>query len=160
VVDETVQRRLAAIMVADVVGYSRLMEQDEAATLSALRDRRKLVLEPVISAHGGRIVKMMGDGALIEFASAVNAVASALDLQRKMVDANRELPESRRILLRIGINLGDVVGEGTDIYGEGINVAARLESWPNPAASASPPRCMTNCTARSTPPARIWERFG
>jgi TolB-like protein/class 3 adenylate cyclase/Tfp pilus assembly protein PilF len=132
VVDETVQRRLAAIMVADVVGYSRLMEQDEAATLSALRDRRKLVLEPVISAHGGRIVKMMGDGALIEFASAVNAVASALDLQRKMVDANRELPESRRILLRIGINLGDVVGEGTDIYGEGINVAARLESLAEP----------------------------
>jgi adenylate cyclase len=132
VVDETVQRRLAAIMVADVVGYSRLMEQDEAATLSALRDRWKLVLEPVISAHGGRIVKMMGDGALIEFASAVNAVASALDLQRKMVDANRELPESRRILLRIGINLGDVVGEGTDIYGEGINVAARLESLAEP----------------------------
>jgi TolB-like protein len=132
VVEETLQRRLAAIMVADVVGYSRLMEQDEAATLSALRDRWKSVLAPVIAAHGGRIVKTMGDGALIEFASAVNAVASALDLQRRMTEANRTLPESRRILLRIGINLGDVVGEGADIYGEGINVASRLESLAEP----------------------------
>jgi TolB-like protein/Tfp pilus assembly protein PilF len=132
VVDETVQRRLAAIMVADVVGYSRLMEQDEAATLSALRERRKLVLEPVISAHGGRIVKMMGDGALVEFASAVNAVAAALDLQRKMAEANRELPEARHVVLRIGINLGDVVGEGADIYGEGVNIAARLEALAEP----------------------------
>lgn len=131
-VEETLQRRLAAIMVADVVGYSRLMEQDEAATIAAVRDRRKSILEPLISAHGGRIVKTMGDGVLIEFASAVNAVASALDLQRKMTDANRELPESRHILLRIGINLGDVVGEGPDIYGEGVNVASRLESLAEP----------------------------
>ncbi len=131
-VEGPVERRLAAIMVADVVGYARLLEQDEAATLSALRDRRKSVLEPVISAHGGRIVKMMGDGTLVEFASAVNAVASALDLQRKMADANREVPEPQHIVLRIGINLGDVVGEGADIYGEGVNVAARLEALAEP----------------------------
>src|SRR5262245_62232855 len=119
-------------MVADVVGYSRLIERDEAGTLSALRDRRRSILEPAVSGHGGRIVKMMGDGTLVEFASAVNAVASALDLQRKMAEANRELPESRHILLRIGINLGDVVGEGPDIFGDGVNVAARLEPLAEP----------------------------
>jgi class 3 adenylate cyclase len=132
VVEGTIERRLAAIMVADVVGYSRLMDQDEAATLSALKERWKSVLGPVISAHAGRTVKMMGDGALVEFASAVNAVAAALDLQSKMAEANRELPEARHVVLRIGINLGDVVGEGADIYGEGVNIAARLEALAEP----------------------------
>lgn len=131
-VEGTIERRLAAIMVVDVVGYSRLMEQDEAATLLALKERWKSILGPVTSAHGGRTVKMMGDGALVEFTSAVKAVAAALDLQRKMVEANRELSEARHIVLRIGINLGDVVGEGADIYGEGVNIAARLESLAEP----------------------------
>jgi adenylate cyclase len=125
-------RRLAAIMVADVVGFSRLMEADEAGTLQVLKERRKAVLEPVVKAHGGRIVKVMGDGVLVEFASAVAAVEAALVLQERMAAANAGLPEARRIVLRIGINLGDVIGEGTDIYGDGVNIAARLEALAEP----------------------------
>ena len=131
-VEEHIQRRLAAIVVADVVGYSRLMETDEAGTLSALRQRRKTILEPVVRDHGGRVVKVMGDGVLVEFASAVNAVAGALDLQRKMAEANAALPDGNRIVLRIGINLGDVIGDGADIYGDGVNIAARLEALAAP----------------------------
>ena len=119
-------------MVADVVGYSRLMETDEAGTLAALRERRRQIFEPVVRAHGGRIVKFMGDGALIEFNSAVSAVTGALEVQEKFARANEGLPENQRILLRIGINAGDVIGEGADIYGEGVNVAARLETLAEP----------------------------
>jgi TolB-like protein/Tfp pilus assembly protein PilF len=125
-------RRLAAILVADVVGYSRLIEADEAGTLAALKARRKAILEPVVKAHGGRIVKVMGDGVLIEFASAVNAVKAALQLQAKFAAANEDLPDDHRVLLRIGINLGDIIGEGSDIYGEGVNIAARLEALADP----------------------------
>jgi adenylate cyclase len=130
--EKPVQRRLAAIAVADVVGYSRLMEADEAGTLAALKNRRKAILEPVVREHGGRIVKVMGDGVLIEFASAVNAVKAALELQDKFAGANGALPEQRRIVLRIGINLGDVIGEGSDIYGDGVNIASRLETIAEP----------------------------
>ena len=130
--EERAQRRLAAIMVADVVGYSRLMGADEAGTLAALNNRRKNVLEPVVRAYGGRIVKIMGDGALVEFGSAVNAVQSAVELQNKMADANEGVVDERRIMLRIGINLGDVIGVGSDIYGEGVNIAARLEALTEP----------------------------
>ncbi|CAN5221025.1 adenylate/guanylate cyclase domain-containing protein [soil metagenome] len=130
--DKPVQRRLAAIAVADVVGYSRLMEADEAGTLAALRQRRSAILDPVVRAHSGRIVKVMGDGVLLEFASAVSAVEAARDLQRKFGDANDDLPEDRRIVLRIGINLGEVIGEGSDIFGDGVNIAARLESLAEP----------------------------
>ncbi|RWK59601.1 MAG: adenylate/guanylate cyclase domain-containing protein, partial [Mesorhizobium sp.] len=98
--DERAKRRLAAIAVADVVGYSRLMEADETGTLAALRERRKTVLEPIVRDHEGRIVKVMGDGALVEFASAVNAVKAALELQEKMAEANTLLSEDRRIVLR------------------------------------------------------------
>jgi TolB-like protein/Flp pilus assembly protein TadD len=128
----TPNRRLAAIMMADVVGYSRMMEQDEAGTIAAWRARRAEVLEPVIQAHGGRIVKLMGDGVLVEFGSAVNAVQGAIVLQKRMVEANESVDEAKRIVLRIGINLGDVIGEGADIYGEGVNIAARLESLAQP----------------------------
>ena len=107
------QRRLAAVLFADVVGYSRLMEADEAGTLAALKERRKDILEPVVKTHGGRIVKLMGDGVLVEFGSAVNAVTGAIDLQSKMAEANADVPEARRIVLRIGINLGDVIREGS-----------------------------------------------
>ncbi|ESY17891.1 MULTISPECIES: adenylate/guanylate cyclase domain-containing protein [unclassified Mesorhizobium] len=131
-VKESFTRRLAAIVVADVVGYSRLMESDEAGTLATLKDRRTLILQPMVRARGGRIVKLMGDGVLIEFASAVNAVSAAIELQRKMSEANTDLPDRRRIVLRIGINLGDVIGEGADIYGEGVNIAARLETLAEP----------------------------
>src|SRR5262245_48214459 len=109
-----------------------MMEADEAGTLVALKERRKGVLEPIVKAHGGRIVKLMGDGVLVEFASAVNAVAGAVELQKKMSEANARLPEARRILLRVGINLGDVIGEGSDIYGDGVNIAARLEPLAEP----------------------------
>lgn len=125
-------RRLAAIMVADVVGYSRLMEMDEAGTLAALRERRKTILEPVVREHSGRVVKLMGDGVLIEFASAVKAVEAAVELQRRFAEANQPVPQERGILLRIGINLGDVIGEGSDIYGDGVNIAARLEALSEP----------------------------
>jgi TolB-like protein len=128
----TTTRRLAAIVVADVVGYSRLLAADEAGTLAALRERRKAVVEPLVKRHAGRVVKFLGDGVLIEFPSAVNAVAFALDLQRRMDEMNEPVAESRRILLRVGINLGEVVGEGSDIYGDGVNIAARLEALAEP----------------------------
>ena len=126
------KRRLAAILVADVAGYSRLMEADEGGTLAALKQRRKTILEPVTRDHGGRVVKLMGDGALIEFASIVNAVQAALELQRKMGEANEPLPKRSHVVLRIGVNLGDVISEGSDIYGDGVNVAARLEALAPP----------------------------
>src|SRR5215469_9254664 len=130
--EERVQRRLAAILAADVVGYSRLMEQDEAGTMAILRGRRKEVLKPLVARHHGRIFKATGDGVLIEFGSAVDAVECAVDLQRDMAAANSESPDARRIMLRIGVNLGDVMIEGSDLYGEGVNIAARLEALAEP----------------------------
>jgi adenylate cyclase len=135
--EKQVQRRLAAILAADVVGYSRLMEQDETGTLTALKARRKEVLKPLVARHHGRIFKTTGDGVLVEFASAVNAVECAVALQRRMADANGALPAEKRIELRIGINLGDVVVEGGDLFGDGVNVAARLQplaGWSTPLA--------------------------
>ena len=126
------ERRLAAILAADVVGYSRLMERDEAGTLAVLKSRRKEVLEPLVARHRGRIFKIAGDGALVEFASTVHAVQCAIDLQQGMAGANAELPAERRIVLRIGINLGDVMVEGSDLYGDGVNIAARLEGIAEP----------------------------
>jgi adenylate cyclase len=126
------QRRLAAILAADVVGYSRLMQRDEAGTLATLKTRRSEVLQPLVSKHRGRIVKLMGDGVLIEFASAVDAVECAVQLQETMEAANTGLAQDRRIVLRIGINLGDVIVEGSDLYGDGINIAARLEAVADP----------------------------
>jgi class 3 adenylate cyclase len=121
------ERRLAAILAADVVGYSRLMEADEAGTLNALKARRKSILEPLLSAYRGRIVKVMGDGVLVEFASVVNSVTCAVELQKRMAFANNGISEDRRIVLRAGINLGDVVVQDGDLYGDGVNIAARLE---------------------------------
>ena len=130
--DEHPRRRLAAIVMADVVGYSRLIEADETSTLAALKERRKAILEPVVRGRGGRIVKVLGDGVLMEFASAVNAAEAALELQAKMAHANKSVSEGRHVILRVGINLGDVIGEGSDIYGDGVNVAARLEALAEP----------------------------
>jgi adenylate cyclase len=131
-VAERTQRRLAAILAADVVGYSRLMEQDEAGTVAVLRERRKGTLVPLVAEHQGRIVKLMGDGVLVEFTSAVNAVACAVELQKRMAAANDGVLEHQRIVLRIGINLGDVIVEGGDLYGEGVNIASRLEGIAEP----------------------------
>ena len=128
----TVERRLAAILVADIVGYSRLMGADEAGTLAALKGRWKSVLEPVVARHQGRIFKYAGDGVLAEFSSAVNAVRGAIDLQRGMAAANLADSGGSRIVLRIGINLGDVMVDGSDLYGDGVNIAARLEPLAEP----------------------------
>jgi adenylate cyclase len=125
-------RRLAAILATDVVGYSRLVEADEAGTLAAVRNRRKSILEPLLGQHHGRIVKLMGDGALVEFTSAVSAVECAVELQQRMADANAGLGNDRAIVLRVGINLGDVVVESGDLYGDGVNIAARLEALAEP----------------------------
>ncbi|RFB91836.1 adenylate/guanylate cyclase domain-containing protein [Rhizobium leguminosarum bv. trifolii] len=128
--DQSLQRRLAAIVVADVVGYSRLMEADEVATLDNLRKLRSGVIEPAVMRHNGRIFKVVGDGFLIEFASAVDAVEAALEMQRSTtaVDASGD----QRLLLRIGVNLGDVIDDGSDVLGDGVNVAARLETQAAP----------------------------
>ncbi|MGH6952856.1 MAG: adenylate/guanylate cyclase domain-containing protein, partial [Alphaproteobacteria bacterium] len=126
------KRRLSVILASDVVGYSRLMDVDEAGTLAALQECRREVIDPLVAGLDGRVVKLMGDGALVEFASVVNAVLCALDVQRAMAERNARLPEARRLELRIGINLGDVMVDGDDIYGEGVNVAARLQALAQP----------------------------
>ena len=126
------ERRLVAILAADVVGYSRLMGADEEGTLAALKARRRDILQPMVAKHHGRVVKVTGDGVLVEFASAVSAVQCALDLQQAMAAANRDLPDDRHIVLRVGVNLGDVMVEGSDLYGEGVNIAARLEAIAEP----------------------------
>ena len=126
------ERRLAAILVADVVGYSRLMGADEAGTLAALKSARAEVVDPAIDACRGRIVKLMGDGALVEFASVTGAVECAVAIQRGMVAHHADQPEERRIVFRIGVNLGDVIIEGDDIYGDGVNLAARLQALAEP----------------------------
>ena len=125
-------RRLAAILATDVVGYSRLMEKDEAGTLAALKARRKDLLEPLVARHKGRIFKVTGDGVLMEFSSAVNAVQCAVDFQAAMASANADMPDETRIVVRIGIHLGDVMVEGGDLYGDGVNIAARLETIAEP----------------------------
>src|SRR5262245_58495918 len=130
--EERTQRRLAAILAADVVGYSRLMERDETGTLAALKERRKSILKPLVAELHGRIVKVMGDGVLVEFGSAVNAVVCAVELQKRMASANERLPDEQRIILRIGINVGDLVVEGGDLYGDGVNIAARLQAMAEP----------------------------
>ena len=119
-------RKLAAIMAVDVVGYSRLMGEDEAGTARVVREHRDAA-RPFVSDRGGRIVKTMGDGLLVEFASVVDAVECAAAIQRLMVERNAETPESKRIVYRVGVHLGDVLIEGEDILGEGVNIAARLE---------------------------------
>src|SRR5437762_4783519 len=108
------------------------MERDEAGTLSLLKERWKNVLEPLLGQHEGRIFKTAGDGVLMEFGSAVNAVECAVNLQSAMTTANRDVAEDRQIILRVGINLGDVMVEGTDLFGEGVNVAARIEGLTDP----------------------------
>jgi adenylate cyclase len=126
------ERRLAAILAADVVGYSRLMGADEAGTLERLMALRKELVQPQISGRGGRIVKLMGDGLLAEFPSVVEAVQCAADIQEAMTGREAEAAEALRIALRIGVNLGDVIVEGSDLYGDGVNVAARLEALAEP----------------------------
>jgi len=129
-----VERRLAAILAADVFGYSRLMGIDEEGTLAALKAHRRELIDPKIAEHRGRIVKTTGDGALVEFASAVAAVRCALDIQRAMAERNADIPEDRRIEFRMGINVGDIIVDEGDVYGDGVNIAARIEPLAEPGA--------------------------
>ena len=126
------ERRLAAILAADVVGYSRLIEDDETETLAAIRSHRKALIDPKITKYHGRVVKLMGDGLLAEFLSTVEAVQCAVEIQRAMAECNANVPEERRIIYRIGINIGDIVVEDDDIFGDGVNIAARLEALAAP----------------------------
>ncbi len=130
------ERRLSAILAADVVGYSQLMGIDEAGTLDALKTHRHELIDGTIARHNGRIVKLVGDGILAEFGSVVDAVACATDIQRGMGERNEDVPEDRRMQFRIGINIGDVIVEDSDIFGDGVNVAARLEGVARPGGVA------------------------
>src|SRR5215472_3391973 len=125
-------RRLAAILAADVAGYSRLMGADEEGTHERLKAHRRELVEPKIAHHRGRVVKTTGDGLLVEFPSVVDAVRCAAEVQRAMIDRETGIPEERRIRFRVGINLGDVIAEDGDIFGDGVNVAARLEALAEP----------------------------
>jgi adenylate cyclase len=129
---ERVERRLAAILAADVAGYSRLMGEDEAGTLARLRTHRRELIDPKVTEHRGRVVKTTGDGILIEFPSVVEAVACGVAVQQGMEERNSRTPEHERIVFRIGINLGDVIVEDGDIHGDGVNIAARLEALAEP----------------------------
>ena len=148
-----VGRRLAAIVAADVAGYSRLMGLDEVGTARALREHRE-VADALVAKHGGRLVKTAGDGVLLEFASVVDAVEYAVAVQAVMAERNEAVPQDRRMLFRIGINLGDILVDGDDILGDGVNVAARLESISEPGGI-----CISGCAGASRPiaisPSRI-----
>ncbi|HSD33664.1 MAG TPA: adenylate/guanylate cyclase domain-containing protein, partial [Gemmatimonadales bacterium] len=130
--EPSIQRRLAAILAADIAGYSRLMGQDEAATVRDLKAHQAVIL-PLVGRHGGRIIDTAGDGILAEFPSVIGATECAVEIQTIMAARNEQVPEPRRMLFRIGINLGDVIHDDTRIYGDGINVAARLEGLAEPA---------------------------
>src|SRR5437870_8125182 len=125
-------RRLAAILTADVAGYSRLMGADEEGTHERLKAVRRQLIAPKIAEHQGRIVKTTGDGMLVEFASVIDALRCAAEVQRGMIDREPEATDERQIRFRIGVNLGDIIAEGGDIFGDGVNVAARLEALAEP----------------------------
>ena len=127
-----VERRLAAILAADVAGYSRLMGVDEEGTLRQLKAHRKELVDLKITEHRGRVVKTTGDGMLVEFVSVVDAVRCAVEIQRSMIERNIEVPAESRIQFRVGINVGDIISDDNDIYGDGVNVAARLEALAEP----------------------------
>ena len=129
---DLIERKLAAILAADVSGYSRMVEVDEAGTLARVKAHIGEVVRPTIAAHRGHIVKTTGDGLLAEFASVVGAVESAVEIQRSMAERNTSEPENSQILYRVGINLGDVIFEGGDVFGDGVNVASRLEGLAKP----------------------------
>jgi adenylate cyclase len=131
-INDVLSRRLAVIVAADVVGFSRLMEADEAGTLAQLKSIRKELIDPKIAEHRGRLVKTTGDGLLMEFSSVTDGVQATIEIQEALAERNQTVPTDRRLLFRMGINLGEIITEGEDIYGTGVNVAARLESLAEP----------------------------
>ena len=143
--EPTVTRRLAAILIADVVGYTRLMERDDTGTFSRLRNIRDELVDPAIVSHGGRVVKTAGDGLLAEFPSALAALRASVQIQSEMAKRNEGVAADERIDYRIGINLGDVMVEGSDIAGDGVKVASRLEALAEPGASACRGRFVSRC---------------
>jgi class 3 adenylate cyclase len=153
-------RRLAAILAADVAGYSRLMGADEEGTLERLKALRCDLVDPKIAEHHGRIVKTTGDGLLVEFASIVDAVRCAVAVQQAMPERNTGIGADDRIELRIGINLGDVIVEGEDLYGDGVNIAARIEALaPILWVSARRNSFSADSTRRSSAFSTLWKRF-
>jgi len=132
VASEQINRRLSAILAADVVEYSRLMAADERGTLAMLKLHREELFGPKITQYHGRVVKLMGDGILAEFPSVVDAVQCAMDIQQGMAERNADVEAGSRLVFRIGVNLGDIIIEGEDIYGDGVNIAARLEGLAAP----------------------------
>ena len=149
-VRQRIERRLAAILAADIAGYSRLMGADEEGTLAQLNAHRRELIDPKVSEHRGRIVKTTGDGILIEFPSVVEAVSCALAVQQGMAARNAGTPEEKRIAFRIGVNLGDIIVESGDIHGDGVNIAARLEAIAEPGAICISEDAFRQCAARST----------
>jgi class 3 adenylate cyclase len=147
-------RRLAAILAADVAGYSRLMGVDEEGTHVRLKALRHELVDPKIAEHHGRIVKTTGDGVLVEFASVVDAVRCAVEVQQAMPERNTSVAADNRIELRIGINLGDVIVEPDDLYGDGVNIAARIEALAHPGGVSSPIRFTTRCATGCLLPSR------
>ena len=156
---ERVERRLAAILAADVAGYSRLMGHDEAGTLARLRAHRRELIDPKVSEHKGRVVKTTGDGILIEFPSVAEAVACAVAVQQGMAERNAETPENQRIVFRVGINLGDVIVEDDDIHGDGVNVVLGWKGSPNPAGFVyRAPSATTSVTGSTLPSTTLESR--
>src|SRR5215813_15211394 len=146
----TTTRRLAAILAADVAGYSRLIGSDEAGILARLRTIRAEVIDPTITAHHGRLVKTTGDGLLVEFSSVVGALHAATEIQAGMAERNAPVPQDNRIEFRMGLNVGDIVVEDGDIFGDGVNVAARLEGLAEPGGIWASAR-VRGCRTRSLP---------
>ena len=151
-----VERRLAAILAADLAGYSRLIEADEEGTLGRLKALRAEIIDPKIAHHKGRIVKTTGDGMLGEFASVVDALRCAAEVQAAMAENNAPLPPERRVEFRIGIHQGDIVVENDDIFGDGVNVAARLEGLADPGGFAFRHASKRMLQAGSTWPSKTW----
>jgi adenylate cyclase len=140
--EQRVERRLAAVLAADVAGYSRLMGADEEGTLARLNAHRREFLEPTVAEHHGRVVKRAGDGILIEFGSVVDAARCAMNVQRGMAQRNADVSADQRIEIRIGIHIGDIIIEEGDIFGDGVNIAARLEGIAEPGGMTS--RCFSH----------------
>ena len=154
--EDRVDRRLAAIMAGDIAGYSRLMGVDDEGTLRQLQAHRKELDDPKIAEHRGRIVKTTGDGILVEFVSVVDAVRCAVEIQRGMTERNANFPAEKRIEFRTGINVGDIISDADDIYGDGVNVAARLQALAEPGGIMFRASSMNRCVTSSTLALRIW----